>query len=85
VSDASVDKDTVRLRELYWKADVQEYWLVDARHDPPAFDILRHGARGFVAVRKRAGWLASKVLSRSFRLTQQFDPLGNPVFTPEIR
>jgi Uma2 family endonuclease len=31
VSDSSLQKDTVHLRELYWKAGVAEYWLVDAR------------------------------------------------------
>jgi Uma2 family endonuclease len=51
VSDASVQKDTMRLRTLNWKAGVREYWPVDARQDSPTFDILRRGARGFVAVR----------------------------------
>ena len=85
VSASSVQKDTVRLRELYWRAGVREYWLVGARREPPAFTILRHAARGFVAVRKRAGWLRSDVLGKSFRLTQQADPLGHPAFTLEVR
>ena len=29
VSQTSVQKDTVVLRELYWRAGIQEYWLVD--------------------------------------------------------
>src|SRR5205823_5267779 len=28
VSDRSVFKDTVRLKELYWKAGITEYWLI---------------------------------------------------------
>src|SRR5262249_16202275 len=31
VSDGSVRKDTVVLREGYWKAGIREYWLVDVR------------------------------------------------------
>jgi Uma2 family endonuclease len=85
VSDSSVRKDTVRLRELYWKAGVREYWLVDARRDPPRFLILRAGAKGFTAVRKLGGWLKSDVLGTSFRLTQQVDPLGHPACTLEVR
>jgi Uma2 family endonuclease len=85
LSDSSVQKDTVRLRELYWKAGVREYWLADARRDPPRFTILRTGARGFVAVRKQGGWLRSDVLGKSFRLTQHTDPLGHPAYTLEVR
>jgi Uma2 family endonuclease len=85
VSDSSLRKDTVRLREVYWKAGVREYWLVDARRAPPAFDLLRHTAKGFVAVRKRGGWLKSEVFGKSFRLTQHADPLGHPAFTLEAR
>ena len=85
VSDSSVQKDTVRLRELYWKAGVREYWLVDARRQPTTFEVLRHRAKGFVAVRKRQGWLRSDVLGKWFRLTQHTDPLGHPAFTVEVR
>jgi Uma2 family endonuclease len=85
VSDSSVKKDTVRLRELYWLAGVREYWLVDARRQRVTFDILQHRAKGFVAVRKRDGWLVSSVLDKSFRLTQQADPLGHPAYTLEAR
>jgi Uma2 family endonuclease len=85
VSDSSVQKDTVRLRELYLLAGVRECWLVDARRQPVSFDILQHRSKGFVAARKRDGWLASNVLGKAFRLTQQTDPLGNPAWTLEVR
>src|SRR5438067_8034355 len=49
VSAESVKKDTEILRELYWRAGVTEYWLVDARREPLRFDILRRTARGYVA------------------------------------
>src|SRR5262245_45517359 len=35
VSKYSERKDTKILRELYWKAAVPEYWLVDVRKDDP--------------------------------------------------
>lgn len=85
VSDSSVQKDTVRLRNLYWKAGVCEYWLVDARREAPTFEILRRSEKGFVATRKRDGWLMSSVLGTSFRLTQHTDPLGHPAFALEMR
>jgi Uma2 family endonuclease len=85
ISDSSVQKDTVRLRQLYWEAGIREYWLVDARHEPLAFDILRHTPKGYVATRKQAGWIKSAVFGKSFRLTQQADEFGNPVYTLAVR
>jgi Uma2 family endonuclease len=86
VSNSSVRKDTVDLRELYWRANVTEYWLVDARAAPLHFDILRHGSRGYTRARRQAGgWVRSNVLDRSFRLTQEADLLGNPQYTLEVR
>jgi Uma2 family endonuclease len=85
VSPSSVQKDTVRLRELYWRAGGPEYWLVDARRRSPRFDLLRHGAKRYVATRRQAGWLPSAVFGRSFRLTQQADPLGQPLYTLSVQ
>jgi len=85
VSARLADKDTILLRDLYWKAGVREYWLVDARGKTPMFDILKHGPRGFTAVRKRGGWLRSAVFGKEFRLVQTTDPLGHPQYTLEVR
>jgi Uma2 family endonuclease len=85
VSDSSVTKDNVRLRELYWKAGVREFWLVDARRDPPSFDILRHTARGYAATRKQDGWVKSTVFGKSFRLTAHTNRIGNPEYSLEVR
>jgi len=85
ISNSSVRKDTVILRQAYWEAGVQEYWLVDARKQPLTFDILRRTARGYVATRKQGGWLKSSVFGKSFRLTQGTDFLGQPSFTLEAR
>jgi Uma2 family endonuclease len=85
VSRNSAHKDTVQLRQAYWEAGVREYWLVDARKEPLRFDILRHTARGFVATRKRDGWIKSAVFGKSFRLTQDANGLGHPYYTLEVR
>jgi Uma2 family endonuclease len=86
VSDTSVHKDTVDLPELYWRAGVSEYWLVDAREEAVAFTILKRGRKGYVAVRpQKSGWLKSTVFGRSFRLARGSDPLGGAQFTLEVR
>ncbi len=85
VSKSSVRKDTATLRELYWRAGVREYWLVDARGESPQFDILRHTAEGYVAAEAQEGWLLSEVFGREWRLTQQTDPLGHPQYTLAAR
>jgi Uma2 family endonuclease len=86
VSETSVRKDTETLRDLYWKAGISEYWLVDARGDELVFTILRHTARGYTATRHQAGgWLRSAVFDRSFRLTQKAGPLGHPQYSVEVR
>lgn len=86
VSDSSETKDRRELRELYFRAGIDEYWLVDAREDPPAFDILRRGPRGYVAGRHQTGgWVRSPVFGRAFRLVRTEGPEGHPEFTLEHR
>lgn len=80
VSRHSVRKDTKILRNLYWRAGIPEYWLVDARKTPVQFDILRWSERGYSATRRRQGWLKSKVFGRSFLLETKSDRLGHPQF-----
>jgi len=80
VSKTSVPKDTTLLRELYWKAGVTEYWLVDARDGKLAFEILQWTPTGYVAAPADDGWIASEVLGKKFQLQQKADPLGHPQF-----
>lgn len=85
ISESSVRKDTVELKELYWRAGIAEYWLVDARTDEVQFDILRRGRKAFGARRKdRGGWMQSRVFGRSFRISRTTDELGNPQFKLEV-
>jgi Uma2 family endonuclease len=85
VSASSLEKDTVTLRDLYWRAGIREYWLVDVRHDPLEFDILRHGSRAYVTVRNTGGWIKSTAFGKTFRLTQREDSLGYLEFTLAMR
>lgn len=85
VSASSVEKDTETLRELYWRARIAEYWLVDARSEPLSFTILQWRATGYSAARKQAGWSKSKVFGRAFRLTGRPDDAGNPEYSLTLR
>lgn len=85
VSKSSIEKDTVDLVDLYWRAGIPEYWLVDARSQDLRFDILRHRANGFEAIVKNAdGWIQSEVFGRSFRFIRSTDRAGDPLFTLEL-
>jgi Uma2 family endonuclease len=85
VSDSSVEKDNVLLRNLYWQAGITEYWLVDARGERLRFDILRHASKAYVATRRQNGWLRSEVFGKSFQLTRQRDEQDNPEYTLAIQ
>lgn len=85
VSDSSVEKDNDVLMDLYWKAGIREYWLVDARGERIEFQILRHTARGYVATRPSGGWRKSAVFGKAFRLTRQLDDLRHPDFTLDVK
>jgi Uma2 family endonuclease len=76
VSNTSVRKDTRRLREAYHRAGVPEYWLIDARGEDIAFEVLRHTPAEYVSAAGRAGWQRSEVFGRLFRLQRQRGRLG---------
>jgi Uma2 family endonuclease len=85
VSKSSVYKDTDRLLELYFRAGISEYWLVDARNEEIQFDIFRPGRKGFSAVRKAAGYARSTVFGKSFRFTRELDESADPEFALLVR
>jgi Uma2 family endonuclease len=83
VSRTSVRKDTEVLRDLYWRAGIPEYWLVDARGANPSFEILKHSTDGYHATESTERGIHSEVFDKSFRLVKQTDPLGHPEFLLE--
>lgn len=70
VSKTTVHKDTVSLLDLYFRAGIAEYWLVDSRPNHFRFDIYRPGRRKYVAMRKADGWIKSGVFGKSFKLVR---------------
>ena len=85
VSSSSVEKDTVTLPDLYWRAGIPEYWLVDARSSRLQFDIFQWQSDGYAAVRKQGGWILSQVFGKSFRLSRRIDDEANPEFSLAVR
>jgi Uma2 family endonuclease len=83
ISRTSVRKDTEVLRELYSRAGIPEYWLVDARGSTPSFEILEHTADGYRATESTERGVYSTVFDRSFRFQRLVDSLGNPDFRLE--
>jgi Uma2 family endonuclease len=85
VSKSSIRKDKEVLRDLYWRAEIGEYWLIDALDEPAHFDILRRTNQGYDATTTNDGWVRSQVFGREFRLVQRTDPLGDRQFVVEMR
>ena len=71
LSPSSVRKDTVVLRDKYFRAGVREYWLIDARRTQIEFQILQRGRTDFVLQARRGGWSASAVFQRKFSLQRR--------------
>jgi len=71
LSPSSVRKDTVVLRDKYFRAGVREYWLIDARRTVIDFQILNPGRSGFEAQPRRGGWSSSSVFERRFSLQRR--------------
>jgi len=72
VSDSSVRKDTIELRQSYFEAGIPEYWLIDARDDEISFQLLVRSAEGYVAQPADAkGYFLSPCFGRRFLLTRK--------------
>lgn len=80
VSKSSVKKDTQRLPELYWRAGITEFWLVDVRGGILKFDILQYTSQGYQETTAVDGWLTSKVFAHQFQLVKGSDPVGRPEY-----
>jgi Uma2 family endonuclease len=85
VSDSSVRKDTRRLRERYHRAGIPEYWLIDARGENLAFQILVRAETEYTAAAGRGGWQASPVFRRRFRLARRRGRLNLWEYTLQMK
>jgi Uma2 family endonuclease len=71
VSRSSVIKDTVELPRAYHRAQISEFWLVDARGPHLEFQVLLRRRSKYVAAPARGGWYHSPTFGRSFRLLRR--------------
>jgi Uma2 family endonuclease len=85
VSKSSVRKDTKVLRELYYRAGIGEYWLIDPRGDELRFEILVAGKQGYVAAESKKGWQRSRVFGRFFRLRRRRGRMNLWEYTWEMK
>jgi Uma2 family endonuclease len=85
ISDSSETKDRVRLLDLYYRANVREYWLIDARDASLQFTVYRRGEEGFLPAAPDGEWIASEVFGRAFRLTRERDRIGGWTYTLDVR
>ncbi len=77
VSQTSVRKDTVLLRDRYHLAGIPEFWLVDARGKGIDFKILTRGEEEYLEVSPDSkGYRLSKILGDSFLITRGRNPVG---------
>lgn len=82
VSNSSVSKDTRVLKQKYFEAGIDEYWLIDARKAEIAFQLLTRGESGYEPVSAdRQGYRQSSVFPLKFKLTRQRDRIGHWRYT----
>ena len=77
VSRSSVTKDKKTLRECYFRAKIEEYWLIDARGAEIEFQVLIRGKNDYVPTKSSGDWQVSKVFGKKFRLRRITDELGD--------
>jgi Uma2 family endonuclease len=77
VSRSSWKTDTQDLLDLYYRAGIPEYWLIDALGDEIDFKLLRRGNREYLPVEPERGWLESQVFGRRFKLVRARDEDGD--------
>ncbi len=86
VSNRSVVKDTQHLPRAYWRAEIREYWLVDARGEQLAFEVQHRGAHGYeTVVADPGGFQVSRVFAKRFRLTRRRNQRGRWEYDLEVR
>ena len=85
LSPSSEEKDTDWMLSAYANANIPEYWLVDARDTPIQFEAYKLGPKGYIPIRKVAGWLRSPVLGHSFRWVTSKSSRAIPTYSLRLR
>lgn len=85
ISPSSRRKDSTTLRDLYFRAGILEYWLIDVLGEDIDFQILVPGKAGYRAVAAVDGVLPSPSFGASFRLVRERDGEGFWQYTLEMR
>jgi Uma2 family endonuclease len=70
ISRSSWRKDTQRLRRLYAKAGIREYWLINALTEPLEWQILQLRGKTYLEAPVRREWQLSEVFGHEFRLVR---------------
>ncbi len=82
ISKSSVKKDRQNLREAYFRAEVGEYWLIDARKKEIEFNLLQRGDSDYISAdMDENGFYRSMALDRSVRLTRELNRIGGWRYT----
>jgi Uma2 family endonuclease len=71
LSRSSVRKDKKLLYDGYFRAGVDEYWLIDALGEEIDFQIFNRGADSFIPVKPKTGWFESPTFGCAFQLSRQ--------------
>jgi Uma2 family endonuclease len=85
VSPFSEQKDRDLMPELYFRAGIPEYWIIDARDERLDFTVLIADADGYRAVEPQDGWLASHVFGKQFRLVREPNEVGGWIYDLQTR
>lgn len=76
VSDSSVRKDLVALRERYARAGIPEYWIIDARSAVVRFAILVLADGAYEPAADEGRPQPSRVFARTFQLERAKNRIG---------
>ena len=86
VSRSSVRKDTVDLRDRYFRAGVEEYWVIDARGMRLSFLLLTRGPADWQeSAPDEDGYRCSRVLDRRVRIERGTNRVGTAKYDLSLR
>ena len=84
VSPTSRQKDRKVLFELYHRAGIAEYWIVEQYKDDIMFDLFVWQREGYAPAPAVEGWTQSPVFGRKFQFRITNDRSGYPVYHLDV-